>query len=1091
MKDSSRRGTHAGGARTCSLPFTGSTHRNKTMLGYINSMMSCSLIIMLKLLGPLAFAQQDISTTIDARTSTVLPFSLSGDARTSTVLPFSLSGRDDEKVAPDLNIAFQQTLDSLVDPAEARERLATETEIIANSAIKQKRHTSFWQAFKNENSLSMLKAATAQQSSVRVGGGEASRAVDGRAEASAWSQNSCTHTDPHGEMHPWWSVQLETQLPIGEVHILNRLEAAERLSEFEVRIGDDRNLGRFKPTNSASASSAIGSYTVCGRGTNPGAGKWAVVDCGGIEGQYLAIVITKKEPAVLTLCEVIVYPHSVRHHPYFLSASLALQEFLAVRTVFGGEHRLGYYVLALAKLRQLFNSLLRKEPADLEGLGGIDEGGEQGGVLEVSDSSSASEVAVDGATTSSSPRGRPSAAAPGTWIAQLEELYSALSIEVSPEFRSRREFMQLRAEIYASIGFSSSCAALMQHADRESSSGLANGDENPNSSKNKRKSSSSSKELDVVGGDEGDVRNVAAAISTVSSLKGTGKKANHHVAKKKEQDHASTSSRSGAFSTSSSSSSSSDQSLQLQHQQEVCCLDSILGTASGCVATSLGIYKFIDAEDEATELYERAMVQGLAAWQSYFQTCEVYLPFLSSSSAGSSGARSGGMWDRRGPDLVGLSDLIEKSRPLLEQDLKRVLMDPLGLLSSLLSEASVLSDAALKYPSVEALLDQRKTEVDGGAGDVAVGKGGKGRKGKGSDSSSGRGRMDQSEQDRLDAAASTSRTGAPSSLQNAQFARMVKMSNEKRIANGNFGFERSKQLGSSGSSSGSEEDASDLAQQEQKFNRNTFFHVAATQSGAWLKFVLYNGELGWNPTYCSEQTHLQPLEEPRIRTKKNKRPSSKGGSAVQDLNACSIFADALPGGKLRDYYFLANNEEISFQLFLPNTTVGVHSGGSNTRINLDLLLRSEQSKELSTFVQKQLVDNPLLLPFTSGAFYSETPVNTQEQFGGGSSKVLDDKIRQMHKAVDSSSRPKAKSSPSTSSSSEGDSTTSSMLRQTVANRRESLTPESGTVTAYDDCQDLSLQVTGPKPIFKFQVGIMHPKLIQELQRRISASEAEL
>ena len=65
-------------------------------------------------------------------------------------------------------------------------------------------------------------------------------------------------------------------------------------------------------------------------------------------------------------------------------------------------------------------------------------------------------------------------------------------------------------------------------------------------------------------------------------------------------------------------------------------------------------------------------------------------------------------------------------------------------------------------------------------------------------------------------------------VEKSHFARLVKMSNEKRQASGNFGFNQERQ------------------------KQGTFFHVAATKSGAWLKFVLYNGDVGWNPSYCSE-----------------------------------------------------------------------------------------------------------------------------------------------------------------------------------------------------------------------------------------------
>ena len=162
------------------------------------------------------------------------------------------------------------------------------------------------------------------------------------------------------------------------------------------------------------------------------------------------------------------------------------------------------------------------------------------------------------------------------WIAQLEEFYHALSLEIPPEFRSRKELLLMRAEIYASIGFSPSCVALMEG-----------------------KESGASKELDAVeqtASDEAllsDVRSTPAM--TVKTLKGAGK-----VSKKTSAggtstsgtndkvDHTDTQTQSGTPSsprpiagTSAALTTPKD-----NNKDAVCCQDSILGTPNGCLATS-------------------------------------------------------------------------------------------------------------------------------------------------------------------------------------------------------------------------------------------------------------------------------------------------------------------------------------------------------------------------------------------------------------------------------------------------------------------------------------------------------------------------
>ena len=74
--------------------------------------------------------------------------------------------------------------------------------------------------------------------------------------------------------------------------------------------------------------------------------------------------------------------------------------------------------------------------------------------------------------------------------------------------------------------------------------------------------------------------------------------------------------------------------------------------------------------------------------------------------------------------------------------------------------------------------------------------------------------------------------------------------------------------------------------------------------------MIYDGERGWSETWC------------------------------QRLSICSILKGFLLGEVkgLNSYYFLSTNEEVAFTKIEPNTTVGIHNGGSNTRVNIDLML---------------------------------------------------------------------------------------------------------------------------------------------------------
>ena len=93
----------------------------------------------------------------------------------------------------------------------------------------------------------------------------------------------------------------------------------------------------------------------------------------------------------------------------------------------------------------------------------------------------------------------------------------------------------------------------------------------------------------------------------------------------------------------------------------------------------MSLYKFAGAENEAAALYEKAIEMQLNGWKSYFSTCEIHLPFLGAGSPGAVGS----FYDVSGPALADVVALLSSKKTLFEQDLKRLLMDPLGMLNGL------------------------------------------------------------------------------------------------------------------------------------------------------------------------------------------------------------------------------------------------------------------------------------------------------------------------------------------------------------------------------------------------------------------------
>ncbi len=307
------------------------------------------------------------------------------------------------------------------------------------------------------------------------------------------------------------------------------------------------------------------------------------------------------------------------------------------------EKREAYYVLGLAKLRQLLRQLFA-----LEKLNGIHDEDKSGGMR------TRKHIA-----TSSSSRVKNSA----NWIEQVEELYTALSLELPTEFRQRPEILRMRAELYAEVGFSPSCAEVLQHGAGGGPSGGASA------------SAFAGTADGLPGQEEGDDSALdTRSTSAIATLKGKGK-----LHQRKEAALAKAASNkaitaSGELSSSSSSSASSSSTIppadQLDGatspaQNSICCKDSILGTNSGCLSTALALYKFAEnLEEEADLLYEKAIEQGFSAWKSYFQTCEIFLPFLFQKQSSQNNNLA---WDRKQPEVADLVAVLEKNKVLLSK----------------------------------------------------------------------------------------------------------------------------------------------------------------------------------------------------------------------------------------------------------------------------------------------------------------------------------------------------------------------------------------------------------------------------------------
>ncbi|XP_032872654.1 fucolectin-6-like [Amblyraja radiata] len=101
--------------------------------------------------------------------------------------------------------------------------------------------------------------------------GTADNAIDGSRDGN-YHHKSCTHTQ--SETKPWWRVDLFAQESVLSVKITNRADCCSYV-------------------------------TGCGMISMLGAGETAVLDCHGMLGRFVDVVLTSG--GVLTLCEVEVY----------------------------------------------------------------------------------------------------------------------------------------------------------------------------------------------------------------------------------------------------------------------------------------------------------------------------------------------------------------------------------------------------------------------------------------------------------------------------------------------------------------------------------------------------------------------------------------------------------------------------------------------------------------------------------------------------------------------------------------------------------------------------------------------------------------
>ncbi|XP_069822712.1 uncharacterized protein [Dendropsophus ebraccatus] len=129
---------------------------------------------------------------------------------------------------------------------------------------------------------------TASQSSDWLSASRAGFAIDGSLNN---IDPACSHTQY--DQDPWWTVDLHSKMKIFSVAITNRRDCCEyRINSIEVRIGIAKGDGKSNPR--------------CAIIPTIAQGQTLAVNCHGMEGQYLSVLIQGRRE-YLTLCEVQVF----------------------------------------------------------------------------------------------------------------------------------------------------------------------------------------------------------------------------------------------------------------------------------------------------------------------------------------------------------------------------------------------------------------------------------------------------------------------------------------------------------------------------------------------------------------------------------------------------------------------------------------------------------------------------------------------------------------------------------------------------------------------------------------------------------------
>ena len=91
---------------------------------------------------------------------------------------------------------------------------------------------------KSQFNIAPYGKATQSSTLDSPGHGQASKAVDGFAIPNYHAGYSCTHTDTHANQG-WWMLDMKQTRTVTLVRLTNRIEAYDRLFNFEIRVGFD------------------------------------------------------------------------------------------------------------------------------------------------------------------------------------------------------------------------------------------------------------------------------------------------------------------------------------------------------------------------------------------------------------------------------------------------------------------------------------------------------------------------------------------------------------------------------------------------------------------------------------------------------------------------------------------------------------------------------------------------------------------------------------------------------------------------------------------------------------------------------------